>query len=145
MCVLGIVLQCVHLRVPSHARRLQSKNGQQQVPLSTATVSMVHSVPELMVSSEQAEQLGREDQQRLHRNRKLVLMVDLDQTLIHTTEQHCQQMSNKVSASWAGLVRRGRSPRPMCLGWFPQAGSHWEASKHAPASWLPLGLGTWKP
>ncbi|XP_004416646.1 PREDICTED: RNA polymerase II subunit A C-terminal domain phosphatase [Odobenus rosmarus divergens] len=75
--------------------QLQSKNGQQQVPLSTATVSMVHSVPELMVSSEQAEKLGREDQQRLHRNRKLVLMVDLDQTLIHTTEQHCQQMSNK--------------------------------------------------
>ncbi|XP_043364186.1 RNA polymerase II subunit A C-terminal domain phosphatase isoform X9 [Dermochelys coriacea] len=74
---------------------LQSKNGKQNVPLSTATVSMVHSVPELMVSSEQAEQLGREDQQRLHRNRKLVLMVDLDQTLIHTTEQHCQQMSNK--------------------------------------------------
>ncbi|XP_062933055.1 RNA polymerase II subunit A C-terminal domain phosphatase isoform X2 [Cynocephalus volans] len=75
--------------------QLQSKNGQQQVPLSTATVSMVHSVPELMVSSEQAEQLGREDQQRLHRDRKLVLMVDLDQTLIHTTEQHCPQMSNK--------------------------------------------------
>ncbi|EPY80429.1 RNA polymerase II subunit A C-terminal domain phosphatase [Camelus ferus] len=90
--------------------RLQSKNGRQQVPLSTATVSMVHSVPELMVSSEfikvehtsegppiprQAEKLGREDQQRLHRNRKLVLMVDLDQTLIHTTEQHCPQMSNK--------------------------------------------------
>ncbi|XP_007951500.1 RNA polymerase II subunit A C-terminal domain phosphatase [Orycteropus afer afer] len=75
--------------------QLQSKNGRQRAPLSTATVSMVHSVPELMVSSEQAEQLGREDQQRLHRNRKLVLMVDLDQTLIHTTEQHCQQMSNK--------------------------------------------------
>ncbi len=32
--------------------RLQSKNGKQQVPISTATVSMVHSVPELMVSSE---------------------------------------------------------------------------------------------
>ncbi|XP_051728441.1 RNA polymerase II subunit A C-terminal domain phosphatase [Ctenopharyngodon idella] len=75
--------------------QLQSKNGKQQVPFSTANVSMVHSVPELMVSSEQAEQLGREDQQRLHRNRKLVLMVDLDQTLIHTTEQHCQRMSNK--------------------------------------------------
>ncbi|XP_014438569.1 RNA polymerase II subunit A C-terminal domain phosphatase isoform X2 [Tupaia chinensis] len=75
--------------------QLQSKNGKQQVPLSTATVSMVHSVPELMVSSEQAEELGREDQQRLHRNRKLVLMVDLDQTLIHTTEQHCAQMSNR--------------------------------------------------
>ncbi|XP_054237999.1 RNA polymerase II subunit A C-terminal domain phosphatase [Indicator indicator] len=75
--------------------QIQSKNGKQNLPLSTATVSMVHSVPELKVSSEQAEQLGREDQQRLHRSRKLVLMVDLDQTLIHTTEQHCQQMSNK--------------------------------------------------
>ncbi|XP_041665232.1 RNA polymerase II subunit A C-terminal domain phosphatase isoform X2 [Cheilinus undulatus] len=75
--------------------QLQSTNGNQQTLISTATVSMVHSVPELMVSSEQAEQLGREDQQRLHRNKKLVLMVDLDQTLIHTTEQHCQRMSNK--------------------------------------------------
>lgn len=45
---------------------------------------------------QQAEQLGREDQLRLYRNKKLVLMVDLDQTLIHTTEQHCQRMSNKV-------------------------------------------------
>lgn len=32
--------------------RLQSMNGKQQTPISTATVSMVHSVPELMVSSE---------------------------------------------------------------------------------------------
>lgn len=53
----------------------------------------VHSIPFRL---QQAEQLGREDQQRLHRNKKLVLMVDLDQTLIHTTEQHCQRMSNKV-------------------------------------------------
>ncbi|XP_024920796.1 RNA polymerase II subunit A C-terminal domain phosphatase isoform X2 [Cynoglossus semilaevis] len=75
--------------------QLQSSNRNKHAPISTATVSMVHSVPELMVSSEQAEQLGREDQHRLHRNKKLVLMVDLDQTLIHTTEQHCQRMSNK--------------------------------------------------
>lgn len=32
--------------------RLQGTNGNQQSPISTATVSMVHSVPELMVSSE---------------------------------------------------------------------------------------------
>ncbi|XP_053571820.1 RNA polymerase II subunit A C-terminal domain phosphatase [Bombina bombina] len=84
--------------------QLQSKNGKQQVPFSTATVSMVHSVPELMVSSEQAELLGREDQHRLHRNKKLVLMVDLDQTLIHTTEQHCQHMSRKVSEEHLPLM-----------------------------------------
>lgn len=57
---------------------------------------------------QQAEQLGREDQQRLHRNRKLVLMVDLDQTLIHTTEQHCQQMSNKASI-WSRLSNQSKN------------------------------------
>uniref|UniRef100_A0A8C4QL36 RNA polymerase II subunit A C-terminal domain phosphatase n=1 Tax=Eptatretus burgeri TaxID=7764 RepID=A0A8C4QL36_EPTBU len=34
----------------------------------------------------QAKRLGLEDQERLRRRNKLVLMVDLDQTLIHTTE-----------------------------------------------------------
>uniref|UniRef100_A0A8C9WG42 protein-serine/threonine phosphatase n=1 Tax=Scleropages formosus TaxID=113540 RepID=A0A8C9WG42_SCLFO len=94
-CSHPIVMKGLCAECGQDLTQLQSKNGKQQAPVSTATVSMVHSVPELMVSSEQAEQLGREDQQRLHRNRKLVLMVDLDQTLIHTTEQHCQHMSNK--------------------------------------------------
>lgn len=35
-----------------------------------------------------------------------MLMVDLDQTLIHTTEQHCQQMSNKVSAGGTAVLGR---------------------------------------
>ncbi|KAK5855435.1 hypothetical protein PBY51_005536 [Eleginops maclovinus] len=94
-CSHPIVMKGLCAECGQDLTQLQSTNGKQQIPISTATVSMVHSVPELMVSSEQAEQLGREDQQRLHRNRKLVLMVDLDQTLIHTTEQHCQRMSNK--------------------------------------------------
>ncbi|XP_043073718.1 RNA polymerase II subunit A C-terminal domain phosphatase isoform X3 [Puntigrus tetrazona] len=94
-CSHPIVMKGLCAECGQDLTQLQSKNGKQLAPISTATVSMVHSVPELMVSSEQAEQLGREDQQRLHRNRKLVLMVDLDQTLIHTTEQHCQRMSNK--------------------------------------------------
>uniref|UniRef100_UPI00358FEBAD RNA polymerase II subunit A C-terminal domain phosphatase n=1 Tax=Myxine glutinosa TaxID=7769 RepID=UPI00358FEBAD len=51
-----------------------------------ANISMVHSVPELLVNPEQAKRLGLEDQERLRRGNKLVLMVDLDQTLIHTTE-----------------------------------------------------------
>ncbi|XP_068603474.1 RNA polymerase II subunit A C-terminal domain phosphatase [Brachionichthys hirsutus] len=94
-CSHPIVMKGLCAECGQDLTQLQSTNGNQQNPISTATVSMVHSVPELMVSSEQAEQLGREDQQRLHRNKKLVLMVDLDQTLIHTTEQHCQRMSNK--------------------------------------------------
>ncbi|XP_057210634.1 RNA polymerase II subunit A C-terminal domain phosphatase isoform X1 [Triplophysa rosa] len=94
-CSHPIVMKGLCAECGQDLTQLQSKNGKQQAPISTATVSMVHSVPELMVSSEQAEQLGREDQQRLHRNRKLVLMVDLDQTLIHTTEQPSHRMSNK--------------------------------------------------
>ncbi|XP_040044336.2 RNA polymerase II subunit A C-terminal domain phosphatase [Gasterosteus aculeatus] len=94
-CSHPIVMKGLCAECGQDLTQLQGTNGNQQTPISTATVSMVHSVPELMVSSEQAEELGREDQQRLHRNRKLVLMVDLDQTLIHTTEQHCQRMSNK--------------------------------------------------
>lgn len=39
-------------------------------------------------------------------------MVDLDQTLIHTTEQHCPQMSNKVSDSSLSLGSSHSSVRP---------------------------------
>ncbi|CAG2162172.1 unnamed protein product [Oppiella nova] len=52
------------------------------------SVSMVHSVPELRVSKERAETLGRADEQRLLKDRKLVLLVDLDQTLIHSTNHN---------------------------------------------------------
>ncbi|KAK9500236.1 hypothetical protein O3M35_001532 [Rhynocoris fuscipes] len=52
---------------------------------SRATVPMVHSIPQLKVSQEQAQQLGHKDTERLLKDRKLVLLVDLDQTLIHTT------------------------------------------------------------
>ncbi|RWS11626.1 RNA polymerase II subunit A C-terminal domain phosphatase-like isoform X2 [Dinothrombium tinctorium] len=55
---------------------------------SHASVSMIHSVPELRVSVEHAEKLGKADLKRLLSNRKLVLLVDLDQTLIHTTNEN---------------------------------------------------------
>ncbi|GAB1606406.1 RNA polymerase II subunit A C-terminal domain phosphatase-like [Argonauta hians] len=54
----------------------------------TATVAMVHSIPELIVSEEQALELGRADETRLKTTKKLVLLVDLDQTLIHTTNDN---------------------------------------------------------
>jgi len=50
-----------------------------------ASVAMVHAIPELKVSNSEAKDLGREDLTRLSLDRKLVLLVDLDQTLIHTT------------------------------------------------------------
>ncbi|KAI5633555.1 NLI interacting factor-like phosphatase domain-containing protein [Phthorimaea operculella] len=56
--------------------------------LDVAVVPMVHSVPELKVSEELAQKLGREDADRLLKDRKLVLLVDLDQTLVHTTNDN---------------------------------------------------------
>ncbi|XP_064467743.1 RNA polymerase II subunit A C-terminal domain phosphatase-like [Ornithodoros turicata] len=53
-----------------------------------ASISMIHHVPELRVSHEQAQQLGKADERRLLSYRKLVLLVDLDQTLIHTTSDY---------------------------------------------------------
>lgn len=41
--------------------------------------------------SKQAEKLGRDDEDRLLKNKKLVLLVDLDQTLIHTTNDDVPQ------------------------------------------------------
>ena len=37
---------------------------------------------------QQAKEIGRADEERLLKTRKLVLLVDLDQTLIHTTNDN---------------------------------------------------------
>lgn len=59
----------------------QNDNGNQ----SEASVPMVHSVPDLKVTEKLAQQLGKADTKRLLEEKKLVLLVDLDQTVIHTT------------------------------------------------------------
>ncbi|KAK3086847.1 hypothetical protein FSP39_024385 [Pinctada imbricata] len=59
-------------------------SGTRKEPVS-ASVAMVHNIPELIISKEQALELGKADEENLLKNRKLVLLVDLDQTLIHTT------------------------------------------------------------
>nr|XP_045605926.1 RNA polymerase II subunit A C-terminal domain phosphatase-like isoform X2 [Procambarus clarkii] len=54
----------------------------------TEAVSMLHSVPDLKVARNEARKLGQEDINNLLKQRKLVLLVDLDQTLIHTTNDN---------------------------------------------------------
>lgn len=49
---------------------------------------MIHSVPELKVTQKLAQKLGQADTARLLQEKKLVLLVDLDQTLIHTTNDN---------------------------------------------------------
>ncbi|XP_076041631.1 RNA polymerase II subunit A C-terminal domain phosphatase-like isoform X2 [Oratosquilla oratoria] len=54
----------------------------------TQAVSMLHSIPDLKVSKSEAEDIGKKDISNLLVHRKLVLLVDLDQTLIHTTNDN---------------------------------------------------------
>lgn len=57
-------------------------------PPQSTSVSMIHSVPELKVSEKLAKKIGKADQERLIQERKLVLLVDLDQTILHTTHEN---------------------------------------------------------
>ncbi|KAI1707444.1 NLI interacting factor-like phosphatase domain-containing protein [Ditylenchus destructor] len=70
-------------------RDLREKGGLpgQRVEAMSANVSMIHHVPELLVSNKLAKEIGQNDRETLLKNRKLVLMVDLDQTLIHTSNR----------------------------------------------------------
>ncbi|VDO69928.1 unnamed protein product [Schistosoma margrebowiei] len=52
---------------------------------ASASIPMVHAIPELHVSETVADEIALQDQQSLLAARKLVLLVDLDQTIIHTT------------------------------------------------------------
>jgi TFIIF-interacting CTD phosphatase-like protein len=53
----------------------------------SASFSLVHTDPSLKVSEKLALEIGKKDLVNLVRNRKLVLLVDLDHTLIHTTNE----------------------------------------------------------
>lgn len=71
---------------------------------SKASVPMVHSVPELKVTETLAKKLGQADTERLLNDRKLVLLVDLDQTLIHTTNDNVPNNLKVSSLTTAFLV-----------------------------------------
>ncbi|GMT27622.1 hypothetical protein PFISCL1PPCAC_18919 [Pristionchus fissidentatus] len=72
-------------------KNLREKDGQAGVRGRTvdsaARVPMIHNVPELVVSDELAREVGDEDRQHCLSARKLVLLVDLDQTVIHSTNR----------------------------------------------------------
>ncbi|VDK74816.1 unnamed protein product, partial [Cylicostephanus goldi] len=80
-------------------RDLREKNGRagQRREDSTANVSMIHHVPELIVSDDLAKQIGSADFKNVLSSRKLVLLVDLDQTIIHTTNRPFKIDPNVVS------------------------------------------------
>ncbi|XP_046662876.1 LOW QUALITY PROTEIN: RNA polymerase II subunit A C-terminal domain phosphatase-like [Homalodisca vitripennis] len=64
-------------------------------------------VPSLFLWPTQAQILGKADEERLLKDRKLVLLVDLDQTLIHTTNDN---IPNKLKGVYHFQLYGPRSP-----------------------------------
>lgn len=85
----------------------QNENGGASNKASTASVPMIHSVPELKVTEKRALELGQADTDRLLQDRKLVLLVDLDQTLIHTTNDN---VPNNLKAVYHFQLYGANSP-----------------------------------
>uniref|UniRef100_A0A915KAJ2 protein-serine/threonine phosphatase n=1 Tax=Romanomermis culicivorax TaxID=13658 RepID=A0A915KAJ2_ROMCU len=72
---------------------LREKDGRpgERAFKSEAKFSVVHSEPNLLVACDEAKQLGGKDEQNLLETRRLALLVDLDLTLIHTTDVPIEQ------------------------------------------------------
>ncbi|EGT39645.1 CBN-FCP-1 protein [Caenorhabditis brenneri] len=103
--VIATISECKHEIVIKDmcgtcGKDLREKGGRagQRKEQSTANVSMIHHVPELIVSDSLAQQIGSADETNLVSNRKLVLLVDLDQTIIHTSDKPMSEDSEKVSS-----------------------------------------------
>ncbi|CAG8581461.1 14244_t:CDS:2, partial [Ambispora leptoticha] len=56
-----------------------------RVETQRATINMAHDAARLFVSQSEAERLEQETAERLKKSKKLSLIVDLDQTIIHAT------------------------------------------------------------
>ena len=96
-CEHDVVMKDICALCGTNLREQLGRPGQRVVP-SAASVAMVHSIPELHVSEKRAMRLAAADEARLLHHRRLSLLVDLDQTLIHTTME-------SVPSHVSGVVR----------------------------------------
>jgi predicted secreted acid phosphatase len=67
-----------------------------------ASVRIIHAEPRIRVSEKEAHEIGKKDLMNLVKNKKLVLLVDLDHTLIHTTNENVRaDLKVKVICSYS--------------------------------------------
>uniref|UniRef100_A0A1B0AAP6 RNA polymerase II subunit A C-terminal domain phosphatase n=1 Tax=Glossina pallidipes TaxID=7398 RepID=A0A1B0AAP6_GLOPL len=123
--------ECVHTTVIKDmcadcgADLRQNENGN----TSEASVPMVHSIPDLKVTQKLAQKLGHDDTRRLLQDRKLVLLVDLDQTIIHTTNDN---VPNNIKSIYHFQLYGPQSPwyhtrlRPGTLDFLNSVSKHYE-------------------
>ena len=86
--------QPISVQVEVHKTR--TVVGKRTYAASNASVAIVGQLPELMVSDKLAKQMGQTDIERLLEKRQLVLLVDLDQTIVHTTNERVPENMKDV-------------------------------------------------
>ncbi|KAF7249602.1 hypothetical protein EG68_09512 [Paragonimus skrjabini miyazakii] len=83
-CNHHIVMKDLCAECGANLRREGGISGE-RIEDASAKIPMVHAIPELHVSETVAAELALQDEQSLLAARKLVLLVDLDETVLHTT------------------------------------------------------------
>ncbi|KAL7070575.1 hypothetical protein ACQ4LE_010675 [Meloidogyne hapla] len=83
-------------------------SGERTEPVE-ANISMIHHVPELVVSNEIATKLGARDHENILRQRKLILLLDLDQTLVHTSNRPLKPCEAAASTNLFGYQLFGNT------------------------------------
>ncbi|KAG5452745.1 hypothetical protein CSKR_202287 [Clonorchis sinensis] len=83
-CRHHIVMKDLCAECGANLRREGGLSGE-RIEDASAKIPMVHAVPDLHVSESVAAELALQDEQSLLAARKLVLLVDLDETVLHTT------------------------------------------------------------
>uniref|UniRef100_A0A0N5AM47 RNA polymerase II subunit A C-terminal domain phosphatase n=1 Tax=Syphacia muris TaxID=451379 RepID=A0A0N5AM47_9BILA len=109
--VVATINECNHAIVMKDmcgtcGKDLRGKDGRagERIVPTTANISMIHHVPELVVSNELAQKIGSRDREVVLKGKKLVLLVDLDQTLIHTTNSfHLEKVPDVIYYKLRGI------------------------------------------
>ena len=82
----GNITKSIHQLRTHKQRRSSSVNSSKTNIKNDKNSALIPNMPELRVNDEIALDISKQDKLRLHHQKKLVLLCDLDHTLIHTTE-----------------------------------------------------------
>ncbi|VDO05289.1 unnamed protein product [Rodentolepis nana] len=83
-CQHNVVMLDLCAECGANLRRDGGASGE-RIAAASASIPMVHMIPDLHVSESVAAEIALKDEENLLSQRKLALLIDLDQTVLHTT------------------------------------------------------------
>lgn len=132
-CAHPVVIKdmCAECGQDLRSSQVEDRN-RQQPKTHSARVAMIPNIPELKISAKEAEEIAQQDKTRLHKMRKLVLLVDLDQTLIHTTQDPGLAVLRQSSKDFYPFQLNKNEPvlftklRPFCRDFLEEVSKRYE-------------------